>query len=396
MGLIGEGSGTVLQGQRKLTNSSTYEKPIYSKKVYDISADVAKLIVLMERMGNVETIPGSSFKVLKTDKHPLIVTCNTNTNAAESPITVHSGQASRIRAGDILQNPRTKTEVRVLVVNTAADTFTCTRPCGSTTDAAFVVDDELQIIGNSQPEFSTAPESITTDIGSDTNYCQTFRAAVEASRRILNTEYYGGDPVDRNIQQALEHMRILEEKQFLFGRGYSASDPTITKGAMGFISTNVFNVGGVITEDYIRETMLPQIYRRNDSVDELACFAGEKLRIAFSGFGVDSVRYTPDTKLLGVNAGAYQSPFGRLTLIPHGAMTPLGSAVTAANYGYQGMAIFLNLKYVGKRVMKGGAMRFGEVVITNGPDGKKWGWLEDCGFWLANEPMHGYADGITG
>jgi hypothetical protein len=202
--------------------------------------------------------------------------------------------------------------------------------------------------------------------------------------------------VERNKKQAAEALRIMQEKTFLFGRSILATDPTMTAGFLYWASTNVFAVAGALTEDYLAQTMLPQVFRRNADAPNLAVFIGEKAQIAFSQFGLDAVRYTEDTKILGVKAGGYQSPFGMIKLIRHGIMSPIGSAVTAANYGYQGMMNFMNLDYIGKRVMKGGELRFGEIMMTNGPDGKKWGALEDCGFFIANEPSHAHAYGITG
>lgn len=395
--VIGEGSGTVSQGQVKLTNLTTYQKPYYEPKVYNVSEDVAPLIVLMERLKNVvKNIPSPTYNVLKTDMHPTRVTLNGDSGSGASPITLTTGHEKRVKVGDILQNPRTLTEIRVTAVDTGAHTISVTRPQGSTTDGDFVSGDELQIIGNAQAEFSTAPESIITDLTHDQNVMQCFRYALEASRRVLNTDYYGGDPIDRNKKQAAEALRLMEEKTFLFGRGISTTDPTQTGGFLHWVSTNLFAVGGALVEDYLCQTILPQIFMRNHEAPNFCTFIGEKAQIAFSTFGLDAVRYGEDTKILGVKAGAYQSPFGTIKLIKHGVLSEIGSAVTAANTGYQGMMQFMNLDYVGKRVMKGGELKFGEIMMTNGPDGKKWGAIEDCGFFIANEPSHGSASGITG
>jgi hypothetical protein len=382
------------QGQMKLTNFSTLQKPHYEDKVVHVSKNVAPLLVLIEKLRNSKTIAGPSYVVLKTDYHPTRVTLNGDCATGVTTMNVTAGHGARVKVGDILQNPRTGTEVRVTA--RATDALTITRPAGATTDADFVDTEELTILGNAQAEFSTAPESIMTDLGSDTNYMQTFRCSLEASRRLINTEYYGGSHVERNKKQVAEALRLMQEKTFLFGRSILATDPTMTAGLMYWLSTNVFAVGGALTEDYLNQTILPQVFMKNEQAPNFAVFIGEKARIAFQGFGLDAVRYTPETKMLGLNVGYYQSSFGTIKLLKHGIMSSIGSAVTAANTGYQGFMQMVNLDYVGKRIMKGGGMKFGELMMTNGPDGKKWGGLEDCGFFLSNEPAHGTASGITG
>ncbi len=396
MGVLGALAGTITQGQRKSSDIASARKVVaMDPKIINISADVAPLQVLIKKLGNVKTWGRADYTHMEDDMLPTVVTTSTSYLSTDTTITVTSTHAARLTVGTILKSLRTTELLRVTGVNTGTDAITVTRGAAATTAAALNSAEELQILGFSDTEGNTSPESVTSEPTIKTNYMQCMRTAVEMSGRDLNSENYGEDEWARAWKLAAEAHALKYEKSYLFNNGVQSTNPTITGGVEYFVTTNVTNVAGALTEPVLIDSFMRPLFRRNYSQSSVFVMAGELFCRALDGFGRDQIRYDPADTVAGIAIGRYRSSFGEIKIIRHGLMTD-GSAVTPANTGWQGYAMGLNMSRVGERIYKGRGNMKRENIQTPDKDGKKSEILSDKGFWIASELQHCIFKGITG
>jgi len=396
MGVIGAGSGTNTQGARvAATIGSTRKVPQYTNTFQDISADVSPLVALMEKFGINRKVKAQSFFHLETDKLPLYITVSDagGLNDSDTSMGVSAGHGARVTIGAILKVLRTGEMIRV--TNRSTDTLTITRGAGSTTAAAISDGEEIAILGFADTDGNTAPNGVSSEPTLKTNYTQIFRRAYEASGRNMATEVYGPEEWTRIRTDALEAMRREKEQTYLFSNGISSSDPTLTGGFEYWVTTNVTNAGGSDLDEGSWREWLRQWLRRNVGQKQLVVMAGELVTAALAGFGLDNVQYGPDDQLLGMSCGSYRSDDGTVVkIMKHALLSPIGSSVTAANYGWQGYAFGTNYGKCGQVTFRG--LKEQKDIETPGTDGRKDGLLEDIGMQLVSEQHHAIYKGVTG
>lgn len=409
--VIGTGAGTITQGQRTLADiGATRKRPQWDGNTVNISAMVAPLSVFIDKTKKGKTVGQASYFHLETDYNPRSVATSTS-YTTETTIALASGQGAYVEAGSTLKNVKSGEVMRVTA--RSSDTLTVTRGYMGTTVANIDSGQELNKLGSAFAEGSAAPNGISSEPTLKTNYCQTFRAALELSGRDINSDNFGEDETERIKKNTLEDLMLQRETAFLFNPGFNTSDPTATAGAEYWINTNVTNVGGALTETGLEDWWVGVMRRNFNQSADVLVLGGEKFRRALDGFGRDNIRFTPDDTVAGIEIGAWSSSFGRLKVVPHGLLSPLGtgvgasttgtnlntngSAATIGTGGWTGYAFAINTALIGKRSFK----NRGDVMLeadaqTPGTDGKKWVYTQDCGLYMASEKQHGKLYGITG
>ena len=445
--VIGAGAGVVSQGQRQTANIGLTRRVLQVEKgIFNVSNNIAPLTLLIQKFGRTKNVESVQFNHLEDDIFPTtvyFVTSGTTSAAASADdgantfLKLASGNGPRIGAGDVLKVLRTGEMMRALTngsvsagVQTPApaeDVIQVIRSCGqSGMGSPINANEEIQIISRADLEGSNAPDGQGTEPYFRTNFTQTIRAAVDLSRRGEQTRVYGPDEMQRLREQALQSLMIKVEKALMLQNGISAADPTMTGGLDYWLSTNRFNASGPLEEQYFINCLV-QLFRRNQGEKDIVFLAGETIRFAIQGWGMDVIRYRPDDDTLGLDVGEYQTSFGRVKIVPHALLSPLGSdvasgqftqyyrdnpnagnapvlgtpnsdagalTVAAAGYGLSGMGMFLNLRLLGTRVLT--ALTLQKNIQLPGVDGKKEGWLIDLGLDIHNEKSHGIFEGVTG
>lgn len=395
---------TIVKGARKLSDIQSARKVLQvDRELVSIQANITPFIAFMEKLKRNKDVAQANFYTLLKDILPQTVTYGTGTGETTGGTLTFAGgvtpqQNLALVPGDILFVERTRESILVLTVSTSADSITCTRAFGTGSGAAATITDaeEIQIQGSAFAENSAAPSGISSEPNMIQGYCQTFRQSVEVSGRDEMSENYGGDEYARIVKDAKEKIDIQIEKAFMFNEAYSASDPTMTKGLLGWISTNSTNQAGVLDEvslaTYNRGFQRHNVGRAKDCIT----FCGDNVRTALDAFGRDALRLRPADDMLGVKIQAWQSSFGELKFMQHALMSPLGSSTTAANRGRIGMMISINTQLVGKRTFKGRGMKFSNNIETPGTDGTKAGWTADVGLAVYSEKSMALMYGVTG
>ena len=402
--VLGTLAGTITAGQRVATDvASARRKPQYiAPKTFYVSANLFPLTQLIDKLGVKKDVGQAAYNHLEDDEHPNSLTdSGGGVTSSGVTLTVASGHGKRVKVGSILKVLRTNELIRVTAIST--DTLTIVRGIGGTTGAAINASEVVAILSHADTDGNTAPRSITTEPNIKTNYCQIFRTAVEISGRDMESDNFGEPEWQRCWDQAMKrHLREIEQA-VLFQNGtlanQSATEPNVTTGLEGYITTNVTaNAGADMTEAGWND-VLRRWLRRNQTSDEgsLIFIVGELLNKAITGFGRDSIRYSPDDKVFGIAAKKYLAETGQvITLVRHPLFSPLGSDETAANTGWQGHGMGLNMRLIGFANFRNRIKKMQKDIETPGTDGTKSAILDDKGLWLASERQHCLVTGVAG
>lgn len=400
------GSAQVIaKGPRKLINVQTARNvpQITTKVPVKLQANTVPWLAFMQKLKRTFKVAQPKYTSLLSDILPRTFTYGTSTGETTGTTLTFAGGATPqenlgMRPGDILFVERTREHIRVLTVNAGADSITCTRGFGTGGGAAATINDAevIQLQGNAQTENSLAPDGISSEPNMIDNYCQTFRESWEASGRDVESENFGGDEWPRIQKDANDKMDMDIEEACLFNEALNSTDPTMTKGLLGWISTNSTNQAGVLDEvslsKYVQGFMRHNVGRESDCIH----FCGDNARLAMDAFGRDALRLRTGDSVLGVAIESWQSSFGKMKLMQHALMTALGGNQTAANRGRVGMIIGINLGLVAKVAFKGREKFLQKGVQTPGTDGVKDVLTADIGFQCLSEKSQAIMYGITG
>lgn len=403
--LIGQGNydafagnaQVIVKGARTISNIQTARrKPQFTKEVINVVANTNPLMAFLDKLGDNKEVAQPTYFHLLRDRLPRTLTYGTSTGETTgTTLTLASGQGTSIVPNTLLLVERTNEVILVTAITT--DTLTVTRAYGTGGGVAATLNDaeEIQVIGRAFSENSAAPAGISSEPNLITNAVQTFRYSIEASGRDIHSDNFGEDEWQRQNRDAVEAMTLDQETGFLFNPAISTSDPTMSKGLLGWIATNVFNQAGPLTE-VDAENMTLAWYRHNfGQTANMFLMGGDNMVKSFDSFGRDAVRYTPSEDWLGMKIKGWQCSAGELKFLHHGLFGPLGSSVTAQNRGRIGMMIGVNMKMVGKRTFKGRGLTRTDNVQVPGTDGRKDVWTDDVGLAVLSEKAHMFCYGVT-
>ncbi len=391
-------SQVIVKGARVISdNQSARRKLQFTKEVIDLIANTNPLMAFTDKLGNNKEVAQPTYFHLLRDRLPRTVTYGTSTGETTgTTLTFAAGQTNGLVAGSLLLSERTG---EVILVTTVTSTTVCqvSRAFGTGSAVATTLNDaeELQIIGRAFTENSAAPSGISSEPNIITNACQTFRYSIEASGREMESENYGEDEWQRQGRDAVASMTEDQETGFIFNPAISTSDPTMSKGLLGWIATNLVNQAGPLTEPDVRDMFIRWFRHNHGQQSSMVLMIGDNASKCFESFAVDGVRYTPDQEYFGLSCAGWQTSAGKVKLLQHGLYGPLGSSVTAANKGRVGMMTGVNVKMIGKRTFKNRSLTCTKNVQLPGVDGRKDVWTEDVGMAVLSEKAHLQVYGIT-
>lgn len=372
-----------------------------------INANVTPFLALTEMLGVKKTVKAPTYFHSERDWNPMVVDeAGFGATATATFFYVLPGHGQRVNVGKILNNFRSNEGMRVtnvvsgvgpLVGGVASDQVFVTRTLPGSSVGAILPGDEIAIQGFADIEGSAAPDPMSSEPALKTNCVQTFRQPYKATNRDIGLDVYGTAEWKRIAEDAAEDLARQIEQTFLFQQFSQLNDPYITGGFRAFVQTNVTDfLGNALTEIGLRDNFLRPFMRRNHGEKDLYTICGENARNAFDGFGLNNIRYYAEDEDIGIEVGYYQSSHGRLRLISHGLMGPVGGSVSAVNHGKAGMMMGVNMKKVGQAIFKGRDT----TNLTNrqlpSEDARMDELLCDKGFWIGAELCHAWCQGIGG
>lgn len=187
-----------------------------------------------------------------------------------------------MRAGYVVQNLRTKEQMRVTTDQSAGTTLVVERAFGEVSAAAMNDNDELRVVGNVNEEGADLPTPTQYDPVKQFNYTQIFRTPLSITRTAKKTRLRTEDAYKQAKIEALELQSIDMEWAFIWGqRKEVASGPgghpiRSTRGIVRRIEADAATNDLTISDGSMSETELIDqlgIINRYGSTEKIA-FAG--------------------------------------------------------------------------------------------------------------------------
>lgn len=360
-----------------------------SERINQLQPDAAPLIAITSALKKTRTAREAKYEWFEDELAPNVVT--TTTTGTGTTVDVTTGQGVRVRVNDILVAPNGEA---MLVTAISTDALTVTRSMGATAAYSLVSGDQLVILGTAMLEGSSMPTFRYTKKVVKVNYIQIFKDPVILTDVQAMVDSYGGnDRTYQRMKAAIQHKRSIEQA-YLFGDGFEDTSDTQTrrgtKGLLNFISTNVTDIGGVITEADM-ETFCRTVFRYHPDVatGSKMAFFSPILISAVNAFAKQALQITSNEKVYGLKIATWRSGHGDLGIIRHWLLQDF---TEFQKYGF---------------VIEPANVR--QVVLQNGGDTKLYTDTQDKdesvfqdeyrsykGVQVEQEQTHGILKGVTG
>lgn len=361
-----------------------------NERINLLQPDAAPLLIVTASMKKKKVATEAKFEWFEDQLAPNVVTV-ANTAGTGTAIDVTAGTGKRVRVNDLLA---TSTGEAILITVIATDSLTVERSKGDVAAATLAIGDELVIVGNAMQEGSSVPTFKYTQKVPKLNYIQIFRDAVQLTDVQSMVKSFGGpDRVYQRMKIGIEHRRSIEQA-FLFGDKFEDTSGTQTRrgtgGLLNWISTNITDAGGVITEAEF-ETFLRGVFRYTPTVNAgtKVAFLSPILISAINAWAKQSLQVTSNEKTYGMRIATYRSGHGDLTLMRHWLLQDFAE--------YQKYGFVIEPTNVTDRFLDGG----GDTKLYIDTQNKGDAVAQDeyrsyKGIEVEQEKTHGLIKGVTG
>lgn len=377
------------------------EDVLADEKVVDMADDIKHLdpddsqfVTMMQRMASKEAIR-EKVNWLELEYFPRLSALAASATSAQSTLGVTSGEGTYFRAGDVVRIAATGEAFRVLSVST--DTLTVERGVGDVAAATAASGLQLLIVSNASKQGATLGTRKIVKKVLGYNYTQIVRHPFGFTNTNVAIERYGGrEPAVEAAQKLVEHKRSLEYLAFWGARDFIThsgdSEPTGYAGGLDeFISTNVDNAGGTLTEAnleaYLRDGL--QHGSRNKVI-----FLAPVVMGAISGFLRDSIQPAGlNERLWGAKVDAYLSG-------AYGQRVPLivkrdWNDFSTSSLQYGSVAFGVDMSNVKIRPLRGRNTSLLRNRQANDADETTHEYLTELTYEIAQEKTHFIINGVT-
>lgn len=298
---------TLLAGPEVTTQNVDNNVRGMDAAVYELEPDVAPLTVLLNAMGSKPAI-NPKFEWLEDEAMTRITTLSAS---ATSAATTWGTSADIFRVGDVARF--SSLGFGVLITTTAAGAITGT---AIGTQVSAQTGAELFLVSNANAELATLRELKFTQLNTAFNYDQIIRTPFGVSTTEQGMEHYGGPERDRLSKHfGIEHARAIEQNHF-FGIRSIASTTRTAGGLQYYISTNVTNDTGGLTEgDW--QSFLRTGFRYGSSRKVAFCSPTAMSAIESYARGNIQVPSPDHGNTYGIQMKQYVSAQGQVDLIMH-------------------------------------------------------------------------------
>lgn len=311
--------------------------------------------------------------------------------AAATAVDVDDG--TKFAADDLVKVTRTGEIFSVTSVATNA--LTIVRSVGGTAAADFLDDDELMVIGTRRAENATSNDPRSENPTEVFNYTQIIRNEWGLSRTMRQSDQFT-QPHDWDHQMNKTGIEHVKDKELAFVHGEKSetdSSPSgfgsrTTGGVYEFITTNITDAGGTLTEAEFWNFCEP-LFRY--STGDKTGFASRRVVGVLNAFPRGRIHFNQEASKYGVRVLTYTSPFGNLNLVVHNLLEG----------AYAGDMFALDMSCVAYRYLAGGVGGSADTHVNtniqeNDRDGRKDEFLAEVGLEFGEEKKHGLLTGVTG
>jgi hypothetical protein len=303
--------------------------------------------------------------------------------------TVSGLDPNIFKSNMVLQDQSTGEQMLVTGWNTGTLTLTVVRGFGNTAQAIGATD-ILSVIGTSHPEGDVPASPLSYQPGLFSNYTQIFKDSFALTRTALNTRYRTGDAYQQDKIRCLRNHAIQMEKAFLWGvksltTGANGQPQRTTAGIVSFVTTNIFDFAGAITET-AWDAALEQMFRYGS--DEKLCLMGGIALNVLNGMTKNkaTINVVPLDQTFGYRLYEYGTPSGTLYLYRH----PLMSMDPA----FMAYGVVIDLPRIRYRFITQTTLE--QNVQQPGLDARQDQFITECGLELHHEYSHAVLKNMSG
>lgn len=397
---------TVIDSMRDPSAMTTSRTKIDAKdSLVLIEPQAQPFTVLTRAVRGTRTVTQYKYDLFEKDPHIRLSQVSGAVTSGAVTVNVKSGQGTRFRKYQLVQNSRTREVFWVSAIST--DALTVTRQIGGTGPAAMVDGDNLVLMGEAHEDGGNLGTLISTKEVNVYNYTQIFKKGIGWSGRQLHTDFYGGkDKTSERRAQAIEFKKEIEFSAF-FGQRHtmtgSNSRLVTMSGGFEFFAnkTNWDLQGNEPTENAFME-FLEYIMREGNGGRLYGkgmkwLFAPPRLLTIIERWARDRIRVvdalsggnTSTSKMakgLGVRMAVseFRSTHGKLMLVEAPILA----------HGNNDRALVVDLEHVQQVVHQGRDIRLLENQEANDDDAEKEQWFGDVGWDIENANAHGWITNI--
>lgn len=387
--LAGGAPGTLVTGQRGTTLIEQQQRKVdMSDKTLLLEPDASPLTIITKKISKKKT-GNPKFSWMEDELDPRFdVTTGTFTNVAT---TINVTNGGYFRAQQIIYVPRTGESMRVVSVSVNA--LTVVRGVGQGgTGVAGNSGEEILIANTAQPEGDASKPAVSRNPTPVLNYTQIIRTEWDATNTELSSEFEGDDDWElQSAKHGIEHRKSIEYALMVNRPSEDTSSGQArrtTGGFNHFVTTNVTDVGGTMTELEFFSALRPMFrYGAKEkwglasmlAVDVLNTFPRGKLEV------------TQNASTFGLKVLQYQSPHGVLNVVTHYLLegATLGGQIWVLDTD---MVIY---RYLQNRRGSRDTALFTNIQAPD-VDGRKDEWRTECGLQFGHERRHGKIINIQG
>jgi hypothetical protein len=295
---------------------------------------------------------------------------------------------------DLVKVPRTGELMYVSGVTAGTSTITVERGLGSGA-AALNNGEELFIVSSAQPEGDTSKPARSSNPTEVANYTQIIRRPYDMTGTMRATATYTA-PTEwtrRKLDAAFEWKKD-RELAYWTGRPSivttGAHPRRTTGGVFYYVSTNITDMGGAMTETEFWGTFSNAFRYGNQNTKTL--FASRSVVTLMNAFpqGKLEVVQSDNDTTYGLNVRRFVSPHGTVNVVTH-------NLFEGGTYG--GYFVILDLDQIKRRVLKTAEenreLHDRDDIQENDRDGRKGEWFEESGLEFGLEKTHAIGKNIT-
>jgi hypothetical protein len=302
---------TLLTGVEASTDNTDNNPRDMSANVAELEPNVAPLLVLLNKLSK-EAATNPKIEWLEDESMPRITTLSAS---AASNATAFGVTADYFRVGDVVRF--TAGGWAIVVTATAAGAITGTK-IGGTAQASAASSAEVYIVSNANAEGSTLREIKYPQLVTASNYAQIIRTPFGVTGTEDATKHYGGDERMR-LQNKFgkEHARSIEQTLFFGARDLKSTNQRMCGGVKEFISTNVTNDTGGLTEAEW-QTFLKSGFRYGS--ERKVAFCSPTGVAALEGFARSNLKVEKNltaSEKYGIQMSTYISGQGVVDIVMH-------------------------------------------------------------------------------
>jgi hypothetical protein len=378
------GTGNITQSIRRVD---------MKEQVLELEPNSVPLTVLSSKLGT-EGTHNPEFSWVEDRLENRYDAINNGGGYSNSATSIVVDDGTKFAQHDLVKVTRTGELFRVTAV--ATNTLTVVRGIATGgTGVAMLDNDELVVVGSAQPEGDTSKAARSSNPVKVTNYTQILRKSFESTETLRHSDTFTkpNDWPRQASHAGIEHAKDLE---LTFWHGKPSEDLTgsqprrTTGGVFHYVTTNVTNAGGTLTEQEFFAGFSTLFRYGNQRVK--SAFASRLAVDVVNGFprGKLEVSQADKDQTFGLNVMKYISPHGELNFMTHNLLE--GNV-------FGGVIAILDMSLIKKRPLSNSEGSRDTAIYTDrqAPDAdtKKSEYITEAGLEFGLEKAHGYFTGIT-